>query len=105
LKLVDAGVLHGSQDGNGLATEFGDGNGNVGAPEIFFKTVLDPRLKLDGSESSGLNGAGQGQMDITAQIDAKGLTGYFFDVGRLQGDLVVRPEDIVARERAGLLRA
>src|SRR5206468_579703 len=98
---MDTRILHCAQNGDRLASELGDGNGDVGVLDILLEAVAEPALEFDGRKSGGLNAANQWQMDVAAQVDAQGLGGNLFDVSGLQSDLVIWPEHIALLPKRG----
>ena len=101
LKLVNAGVLDGADDGDGLAAELGDGDGDFGFTDEGFEAFDELGFELFDGEAGSAEAAGHGEADVAGQVDAEGLVGDFFGVQSADGDLVFGAKDVSGAELLG----
>ena len=92
--LVDAGGADGAEDGDGLATKFGDEDGDGGVLEDDGEFGDELGFKLFDGEAGGVEAADDGEVDVAGHIDAEGLIGDLVDIEDADEDLVVGTEDI-----------
>ena len=93
-ELDDAGGGDGAEDGDGLAAEFGDGDGDLRVLDVGFEAGGELGFELLDGEAGGFEAADEGEGDIAVDADEDGL---ITEVEALEGadeDLVVGAEDI-----------
>ena len=101
--LLDARVVDGSEDGDGLAVELGDGGDNFRILDVAHEALSNLALQFLDGETRGVDAAGERHVEVAVEIDTKGFVGEFVGkVGDGEGELIVGAEDVAGvRARGG----
>ena len=91
---MDARGSDGAEDGDGLAAELGDEDGDGGSLEDRGEPLDELGFELFHGEAACVEPADDGEVDIAAHIDTDGLVGHFFDIDDTDEELVIGAEDV-----------
>src|ERR1017187_5722730 len=98
-KLDDAGGGDGAENGDGLAAEVGDGDGDLRFQHVLFEAGGELGFELLDGEAGGFDPPDERQGDVAVGSDEDGLVGEVETFEGADEDLVVGAEDVAGRGR------